>query len=214
MSVKRRNIEIANILLEQRGNEDYFKNEIINLLYPNLNESKHVINESIVLDILSWVKTVLTSHRLGELMTSLVKIIYKWLGVDKDMTGYEDKCEKLEGDKKGECGKLFIQKVADFLHGLHEKIMKPIEFLAAAIKFKTLKPTEEQKQEAKGLSKKLFNGILLGCLVYYVSKMGIEISHGNLGHASIYLGGVGIKLSELINKWNHSVHEINSTVPK
>lgn len=213
MSVKSNRIKNANILLEQRSNETYFKNEIRNLLYPNVNESKEIINESIVLDILSWIKTALTSHRVAELMTSLVKIIYKWLGIDKDMSGTKDNCENLEGEEKSECGKLMVQKVADILHKAHEKIMKPIEFLSAALKFRTLKPTEEQKKEAKGLGKKFFNGILLGCLVYYLSKMGIEASEGHWAMASVYLGGVTIKLSELVKKWDSIVHDINSSVP-
>lgn len=197
--------------MEQRDNETYFKNEIRNLLYPNINESKQVINESIILDILSWVKTALTSHRVGELMTSLVKIIYKWTGVDKNGDGIKDKCEAIQDeDEKIECSKMGIQKLSEWLHGLHEKIMKPLEFLAAALKFRTLKPTKEQKEEAKGLGKLFFQGVIAGCLVYYMRKAGIEVSEGHWAAASIYFGGGMIKLTELVKKWDDTIHDINS----
>jgi len=200
--------------MEQRDNETYFKNEMRNLLYPNVNESKQIINESIVLDILSWVKTALTSHRVGELMASLVKIIYKWTGVDKNGDGIKDKCEALPKDEMIECGKLGIQKLSEWLHGLHEKIMRPLEFLAAALKFRTLKPTDEQKEESKKLGKLFFQGVIAGCLVYYMRKAGIEVSDGNWATASIYFGGGMIKLTELIKKWETTIHNINSATAK
>jgi hypothetical protein len=200
--------------MEQRDNETYFKNELSNLLYPNINESKDIINESIVLDILGWVKTALTSHRVGELMTSLVKIIYKWIGVDKNGDGVKDKCEAIQDEEeKVECGKMGIQRLSEWLHEQHDKIMKPLRFLAAALKFKTLKPSKEQKEEAKGLGKKFFQGIIAGCLVYYMSKMGIEASEGHYAMATVYFGGGMVKLTELIKKWDSTIHDINSAVP-
>ena len=206
---KKQNILKANLLLEQRGYESDFISELKSTLITNLTEEKQLINESIVIDILGWVKTALTSHRFGELMTSLVKIIYKWLGIDKDLDGVKDKCQKSEDET--ECTKMSIQKFSEWLHSIHEKMMKPIEFLSACIKFKTLKPTEEQKQESKKFSEIIFKSIILGCLVYYVKNLGIEIGEGNWGLATFYFSGSMIKLSELIPKWESAVHHINTT---
>jgi len=43
--------------------------------------------------------------------------------------------------------------------------------------------------------------------------MCIEASEGHWAMASVYLGGVTIKLSELVKKWDSIVHDINSSVP-
>ena len=206
---KKNKINEANILLEQRENETSFKDEITNLLRSNLNEGKELITESLVIDIMGWIKTALTSHRVGELLTSLVKIIYKWLGIDKNMDGIKDKCQKSEDQT--ECTKMSIQKFSEWLHSIHEKLMKPIEFLSACIKFKTLKPSEEQRQQSKKFSEGVFKAVILGCLVYYLKNLGVEISDGNWGLATFYFGGSMVKLSELLPKWESAIHFVYSS---
>lgn len=200
-------------LIKQRLIEGLNENDdkyIINQFNDLLPEGS-IINEGLLVDGVSLVKNFLTTHRAGELITALVKLLNKYLGIDKDLDGVKDNCNK----DSSECGKMLIQKISDGLHSVHEKIEKFLIYISAVIKYKTIKPSKEQKEKSKGLAKKLFNAMIVGFLIYYVRKLGIEIGDivdGDGSMLSTIIPGIGVvtKSSDLIKRFNEKVHHINS----
>ena len=150
-------------LISERKNQ-IFINELMNII----GEDKELLKESLALDLISLIKNFLTTHRTAELLTALTKMILKVLRIDSDMDGVKNSCED-------NCSVMFIQKLANKLHSIHHKVMEIIGFVAAVIKFRTVKPTTEQKNNAKSLADKIFNAFLLGCLIYYIKSFGMNV---------------------------------------
>ena len=175
---------------------------------------KALITESMVLDVMGMIKTFLTSHRVGELVTALTKWILKVMGIDKDMDGVRDKCQNLE---EKECSKMWIQKLSEALEKVHHKINAIINYVIAVIKFKTFKPSKAQKESVKGAAKNFFTAIVIGCLIYYVGKFGINVAdliEGSAGASflSLIIPAIGTiaKISDLNGKFKQTVTTINS----
>lgn len=182
-------------------------------LLAEFNEGEgELITESVVTSVLSLIKTFLTTHRVGELVTSLVKLINSWLGIDKDMNGLKDKCE--DDDDSNDC-KMWVQKLSDLLHNVHHKIMDVLGFVVAVVKYKTFKPSKEQKDSVKDLAHKVFNAFIIGCLVYYTTALGLSIkdvvvNDGSLIATIIPTLGVIAKVSDLSKVFNSKVSEITN----
>jgi hypothetical protein len=193
--------------LIKEQNKEFIRNELTEILGQ---ENKKLITESLVLDIIGLIKNFLTTHRTAELLTALTKIILKTLGVDSDMDGVKDNC-------KDNCSVLFIQKLANKLHSIHHKIMNIINYVSAVIKFKTFKPTEEQKDQSKNLANNVFNTFLLGCLIYYIKSFGLNVQdliNGSENYLSLIIPSIGIisKTSELSKKFDLAVSQINNGI--
>jgi len=202
--------KIKSLLREQLIDEEN-KSILINELTTIVgDENKHLINESLVLDVIGLIKNFLTTHRTAELLTALTKMILKTLGVDSDMDGVKDNCED-------NCSVLFIQKLADKLHQIHHKIMDIIKFVSAIIKFRTFKPSAEQKEQAKDFANKIFNAFLFGCLIYYVKSLGLnvyDLVNGGENYLSLIVPTIGVisKTSDLSKKFNDAITTINAGV--
>jgi len=219
---KRLNMLRVNMLNEQRyleykinenelvsfteEDEQYFNNKLKELLGDNLNEGVDT-----AVNLALYAKDALTNHRAAELITALVKIVNKKMGIDSDLNGIRDKCQK----KDGKCGKMWIQYIADGLHGAHVWLMKILTWIISAIRFKTFKPNAEQKKQCEGIALNIFNTVILGCLIYYIKSFGFEVSELINGDGSFFntlWPGLGVitKTSDLVKKFNEKIHDINS----
>jgi hypothetical protein len=80
--------------------------------------------------------------------------------------------------------------------------------------FKTLRPNEVQKNEAKasGLGKDIFNGIITAMLIYYVKTFGIDLYSGEYLHSIIPAFGALTKASELSNVFRNAVDGVNHAI--
>jgi hypothetical protein len=182
-------------------------------------ENKVLITESLVLDVIAMIKSFLTSHRVGELVTALTKWILKITGIDKDMDGVRDKCQNLPD--KDECSKMWIQRLSELLEKVHHKIDGIIRFVIAAIKYKTFRPSKEQKASVEKESKRFFTAIVIGCLIYYAGLLGINITQlaGGVEGASflsLIIPAIGTvaKVSDLNKKFKQQVSTINNDIKK
>jgi len=228
---KLHNIEKVNLLAEQRyviSKAMILTEGQVNLLIEGidtkellneLNETmggKGLITETLLLDVIGMIKTFLTSHRVAELLTALTKWILKVTGVDTDMTGIKDSCKEA-GDE--ECGKMWIQKLADGLEKVHHKIMGILNYVVAAINNKTFKPSKEQKAEASGVAEKVFKVVVIGCLVYYVGSFGtnahdlyVGLEGSSIGSLIIPIIGTIAKVSDLHKGFSRGVTLVNSDI--
>lgn len=229
---RNKHIAKANLLIEER----YLNSKGFNILLTEtqvdkllvevdtkdlLNEfndiigGKALITESMVLDVIGMIKTFLTSHRVGELVTALTKWILKITGIDKDMNGVRDKCENLENPE--ECSKMWIQKLSELLEKVHHKINDIIKFVIACLKYKTFKPSKEQKVSVKEEANRFFTAIVIGCLIYYAGMFGInavDLASGASGASflSLIIPAIGTiaKISDLNGKFKQQVSTINN----
>jgi hypothetical protein len=201
--------------IKQLLREELLKEENKTLLVTEITkiigeENKDLITESVVLDIIGILKNFLTGHRTAELLTALTKIILKVMKIDTNMDGVKDKCED-------NCSVMLIQKLSNFLHGVHHKIIDILKYVAAVMKFKSFKPSNEQKESVKPLVDKIFNAFLFGCLIYYTKSLGInlyDLTQGGQNYLALIIPSIGVvsKISELNQKFNESVSLINAGI--
>ena len=220
---KHKHIKNANLLIEERYVIDKLLLEVDNkaLLreFNQIFEGKALITESMVLDVIGMIKTFLTSHRVGELVTALTKWILKVTGIDKDMNGIRDKCENSPNPE--ECSKMWIQRLSELLEKVHHKITDIIKFVIAALKYKTFKPSKEQKASVEKQSENFFTAVVIGCLIYYVGIFGLnaaDLAHHVKGATflSLIIPAIGTiaKLTDLSSKFKQQVSHVNSDLSK
>ena len=154
--------------------------------YPSGLLKEEQLNE-VAMELVGAIKSFMTSHKVAEFITFLSKWVLKITGL-----GSEKKCDEVS------CAEAAIEKVNSKLHSIHHWMEDKVTYFAAMIKFKVLKPSDEQKAESKELSKWIMIAIISTFLIMYISSFGLAVASGSIAKAAWPLIGTISKAADLV----------------